>query len=94
MTEPERELINEKFKSTDLKISSSHEIILEKLINIEKQTTRTNGTVLEHTTRIGTIETELLEYKIIKKYPRLFLIGISIFVCIFLLEFLNVIPGI
>ena len=49
-------LIDEKFKGVHNEITATRELIDEKLDRIIVQTTRTNGTVAEHTRRINCLE--------------------------------------
>lgn len=82
MTKAEQELFDEKIKGIKALIISHQDVeveknklIMEKLNNIEVQTTKTNGRVTKHDEEIQCINTELMEYRMFKKYPKLFLYG-------------------
>ena len=80
--------LEEKFKGLTSLMNAHNDNVLDRLEAIEEQTKKTNGRVSElerketshvincpQTPKIQKIEEELLEYKIIKKYPKLFVIG-------------------
>lgn len=91
MTEPERELLNEKFKGVHVKLDY-----------ITTAVDKTNGRVnaieakeIEHNLncpqrpKIDKMEEELLEYRMLKKYPRFFVVTTVLFGIILILMALS-----
>lgn len=83
--------LDERFNGINTLMNAHFITVNERLENIEEQTTKTNGKVVElekkeishivdcpNIIKIQTINDELLEYKIFKKYPKAGIILITI----------------
>jgi len=68
-----RMYLEEKFEGLTKHIHAQFENVHERLERIESQTTKTNG-------RVTTLETDLVEYRFVKKYPKLFVGMVAILV--------------
>lgn len=101
LTPEERELFEEKFKGLERLMTTKFDNLEEKLERIETQTTKTNGRVgelerkeLTHTLncpqapKIQKINDDLAEYRMIMKYPKLFVAGFVVVVILTLGTFL------
>jgi len=68
-----RMYLEEKFEGLTKHIHAQFENVHERLERIESQTTKTNG-------RVTTLETDLVEYRFVKKYPKVFVGMVAILV--------------
>lgn len=84
MTQPEKDLIDEKFRGIASLMNAHFENVDEKLERIENQTVKTNGRVTELEKKelihlaecpampeIQAIKDDLAEYRFFKKYPKI-----------------------
>ena len=101
MTDQERELINEKFKSIGIQMSAEFEVVHQSLKYIKDSVDLTNGRVskleaneIEHTIhcpqqdKIEALENDMIEWKMIRKYPKFFIIGSLAGIAVMFLLFL------
>lgn len=102
MTQDERRYMEEKFSGFASLMNAHFENVEDRLDRIEEQTKKTNGRVSEleksdlthfsrcpQTAKIELINKELEEYRMMKKYPKLFIAGVVIVVLLSLATFLT-----
>ena len=104
MEQDYRLYLEEKFKGLMVKMDAEFEMLNTKLESIEKQTIKTNGRVnkLEdknevhlincpNTGKIKIMDDELIEYRILKKYPKISIILLTFSIIMFILSIFEII---